>query len=106
MNHRRVVIGSIVAIVLGIILWAVIGPAIVLIGTPTPKTSEDGSWSFFQSYSWLSYPPSNEEISSTISSTYWLGFAVSIIGFCILGAGVIGIILAFAQAPVSKTKQP
>lgn len=87
------VIGSIVAIVIGTMLWLVIGPAVVLIGIPT-RTSEDGRWSFFQAYSWLSYPPSTEEMSSTISSTYWLGFAVSIIGLSIVAAGVAGIILA------------
>ena len=84
------IIGSIVAIAIGTMLWAVIGPAVVLIGRPTPRTSEDNRWSFFQAYSWLSYPPSTEEISST----YWLGFAISIIGLSILVAGVAGIILA------------
>ena len=88
------IIGSIVAIAIGTMLWAVVGPAVVLIGIPTPGTSEDHRWSFFKAYSWLSYPPSTEEISSTMSSTYWLGFAVSIIGLCVLAAGVAGIIVA------------
>ena len=105
MNHSRGVIGSIVAIVLGIILLAVVGPAIVLMGIPTPKTSGDPEWAFFEAYNWLSRGGRAPSIAE-ISSTYWLGFAVSIIGLCILGAGAIGIILAFAQAPVSKPKQP
>ena len=86
------IIGSIVTIAIGSILWAVIGPAVVLIGIPTPRTSEDGRWSFFQAYSWLSHGGRAPSIAE-ISSTYWLGFAVSIIGFCILVAGSIGIIL-------------
>jgi len=85
-------------------LWAVIGPAVVLIGTLTPKNSEDHRWSFFQAHSWLSYPPSNEEISSTISSTYWLGFAFSIIGLSIVAAGVAGIILAAVMEMRAHTK--
>ena len=88
------IIGSIVTIAIGSILWAVIGPAVVLIGIPTPRNSEDNSWPFFQAYSRLSYPPSTEETPSTISSTYWLGLAISVIGLSILVVGVIGIILA------------
>ncbi|MDH5623527.1 MAG: hypothetical protein OEY39_03565 [Candidatus Bathyarchaeota archaeon] len=91
------IIGSIVAIAIGSILWAVIGPAIVLIGIPTPRNHE---WTFFKAYSWLSGPPSIAEVSST----YWLGFAISIIGLSILAAGVIGIILAAVRemrAPAS-----
>jgi len=87
------IIGSIVAIAIGTMLLVVIGPAVVLIGIPTPRTSEDNRWSFFQAYGPLSYPPSTTEIAE-ISSTYWLGFAVSIIGLSILAAGVTGIILA------------
>jgi len=75
-------------------LWLVVGPAVVLMGIPAPGTSEDGRWSFFQAYSWLSYPPSTEEVSSTMSSTYWLGFAVSIVGLSVVAGGVTGIILA------------
>jgi len=93
LKHSRLIIGSIVTIAVGSILWAAIGPAIVLMGIPTPKNSGDHKWSFFQAYGPLSYPPSTTEITE-ISSTYWLGFAVSIIGFCILVAGSIGIILA------------
>ncbi|MHA2315440.1 MAG: hypothetical protein ACXACF_09215 [Candidatus Hermodarchaeia archaeon] len=87
------IIGSIVTIVIGSMVWAVIGPAVVLMGIPTPRTSGDGGWAFFEAYSWLSHGGRAPSIAE-ISSTYWLGFAVSIIGFCILVAGSIGIILA------------
>jgi ammonia channel protein AmtB len=97
------IIGSIVAIAIGTMLWTVVGPAVVMMGNPT-RTSEDHRWSFFQAYSWLSYPPSNEEISSTISSAYWLGFAVSIIGISIVTAGVAGIILAAVIEMCAHTK--
>ena len=99
------IIGSIVAIAIGPILWAVIGPAIVLMGIPTPRTSEDHRWSFFQAYSWLSGPDADDTSIAEISSTHWLGSATSIIGFFVLAAGVMGIILAFVPALVSKTKQ-
>ena len=95
------IIGSIVAIAIGTILWVVIGPAIVLIGMPFPRTSGDYEWASFEAYSWLSGPPSIAEISST----YWLGSAISIIGFLVLAAGVIGIILAFVPVLMSKSKQ-
>jgi len=87
------IIGSIVAIAIGTMLWAVIGPAVVLIGRPTPRTSGDDGWAFFEAYSWLSHGGRAPSIAE-ISSTYWLGFAISIIGLSILVAGVAGIILA------------
>jgi len=87
------IIGSIVAIAIGTMLWAVIGPAVVLIGRPTPRTSEDHRWASFEAYSWLSHGGRAPSIAE-ISSTYWLGFAISIIGLSILVAGVAGIILA------------
>jgi hypothetical protein len=98
------IIGSIVAIAIGTMLWAVVGPAVIMMGSPTPRTSEDHRWYFFQAYSWLSYPPSTEEISPTISSTYWLGFAFSIIGLSIVAAGVAGIILAAVIEMCAHTK--
>jgi hypothetical protein len=99
------IIGIIVAIAIGTMLWVVIGPAVVLIGIPTPRTSEDNRWSFFQAYSWLSGPDADDTSVAEISSTYWLGSAISIIGLSILAAGVIGIILAFVPALMSKSKQ-
>ena len=98
------IIGSIVAIAIGTMLWAVVGPAVIMMGSPTPRTSEDHRWSFFQAYSWLSYPPSTEDISSTTSSTYWLGFAFNIIGLSIVAAGVAGIILAAVMEMRAHTK--
>jgi len=88
-------------IAIGTILWVVIGPAIVLIGIPTARTSGDYEWAPFEAYSWLSGPPSIAEISST----YRLGSTISIIGLSILAAGVIGIILAFVPALMRKSKQ-
>ena len=87
------IIGSIVAILIGSILWAVVGPAVVLIGIPTPRNSGYAEWWFYEAYAWLSHGGRAPSISE-ISSTYWLGFAISIIGLSILVVGVIGIILA------------
>ena len=86
------IIGSIVAIAIGTMLWLVIGPAVVLMGIPT-RTSEDHRWASFEAYSWLSHGGRVPSIAE-ISSTYWLGFAVSIIGLSIFAAGFTGIILA------------
>jgi len=71
-------------------LWAVIGPAVVLMGIPTP---EDHRWASFEAYSWLSHGVRAPSIAE-VSSTYWLGFAISIIGLSILAAGITGIIFA------------
>jgi len=93
LKHSRLIIGSIAAIAIGSILWAVIGPAVVFMGVPTPRNSGYAEWWFYEAYAWLSHGGRAPSISE-ISSTYWLGFAISIIGLSILAAGVIGIILA------------
>jgi hypothetical protein len=87
------IIGSIAAIVIGSILLAIVGPAVVLIGISTPRNSGYAEWWFYEAYAWLSHGGRAPSISE-ISSTYWLGFAISVIGLSILAAGVIGIILA------------
>jgi hypothetical protein len=84
-------IGSIVAIAIGTMLWAIIGPAVVLMGMLIPRISGNHEWASFEAYSWLSHGMRAPSIAE-ISSTYWLGFAISIIGLSILAAGVTGII--------------
>jgi hypothetical protein len=87
---------SILLIAVGSILWAVIGPAIVLAGIPAPRTSGDDKWWFPEAYAWLTHGGRAPSISE-ISSTYQLGFFVGIIGLSVLAAGVIGIILVAAR---------
>jgi len=93
LTYQRLINRSILLIAVGSILWVVIGPAIVLVGIPTPRNSGDDKWWFPEAYAWLSHGGRAPSISE-ISSTYRLGFFVSMIGHSVLAAGVIGIILA------------
>lgn len=106
-------IGSIIAISAGVLLWTVIGPAIMLIGLPSPVVVPiDGvpvdrvpiddrhSWSFFQAYSWLS-----DYSIAQMSSTYRAGLMVSLLGLCFLTGGIVGIVVAFTHPSWRGTKQ-
>ena len=79
MKHRRLLIGSIIAIPIGIILWVIIGPVIALAGI---TSHYEGWWIFGQTV-------------TEVTATYWIGVALSLAGLIILIVGVVGIILAF-----------
>jgi heme/copper-type cytochrome/quinol oxidase subunit 2 len=78
---RAWLIVGVILVFVGLMLWMDVGPTVIFMGIKEEKgvVSVMGS------------PPSLAEISST----YWLGFAISIIGLCILVSGVIGVILTF-----------
>ncbi len=77
-------------------MLAVVGPAVVLMGMFTPRNSGYDKWGSYEDYAWLSHGGRAPSISE-ISSTYWFGFAISVIGLSILVVGVIGIILAVVR---------
>lgn len=79
MKHRRLLIGSIIAIPIGIILWAIIGPIVALAGI---TSRYEGWWIFGRTV-------------TEVTTTYWVGVALSVVGLIILIIGVVGIILAF-----------
>jgi len=79
LKHRRLLVGSIIAIAVGLILWAVIGPVVALAGI---TSHFEGWWIFGQTV-------------TDVTATYWVGVALSIVGLIILVGGVVGIILAF-----------
>lgn len=79
MKHRRLLIGSIIAIPIGIILWAIIGPIVAFAGI---TSHYEGWWIFGQTV-------------TEVTATYWVGVALSLGGLIILIVGVAGIILAF-----------
>lgn len=79
MKHRRLLIGSIIAIPIGIILWVIIGPIVAFAGI---TSHYEGWWIFGQTV-------------TEVTATYWVGVALSIVGLIILIVGVVGIILAF-----------
>lgn len=78
MKHRRLLIGSIIAIPIGIILWAIIGPIIAFAGI---TSHYEGWWIFGQTV-------------TEVTATYWIGVALSLAGLIILISAIFGIILA------------
>jgi len=91
LKRQRLVVGGSLAIAVGSLLWVVVGPAVVLMGAPT--SGRGSQWFFFEAYPWLS---SSYSIAN-ISSTYWLGFALSVIGFAVLVASTLLMILVLAE---------
>lgn len=90
MKHRRLLVGGIIAIPIGIIFWAVIGPTIAFAGI---SSHQEGWWIFGQTV-------------TDITATYWVGVALSILGLIITIAGITGIILAFVLELLDREKQP
>lgn len=88
--------GSIIAVIIGILLWIVVGPAITSMGMVC--NSGDHEWSFFQYYSWLSdynWLDGSEPLNLEVTAVYWVGVLISIIGFFIFATGLIGVTLTF-----------
>jgi hypothetical protein len=77
LKHRRLLVGSIIAIPIGFILWALIGPIVALVGIPSH-------------YGVVPIMGGNE-----VTTTFWVGVALSMVGLIILIIGVVCIILAF-----------
>jgi len=90
MKHRRLFVGSIIAIPVGIIFWAIIGPTIAFAGI---SSHQEGWWIFSQTV-------------TDITATYWVGVALSILGLIIMIAGITGIILVFVLELLDREKQP
>jgi len=90
MKHRRLLVGSIIAIPIGIIFWVIIGPTIAFAGI---STHQEGWWIFSQTV-------------TDITVTYWVGVALSLSGLIITIAGITGIILAFVLELLDREKQP
>lgn len=86
MKHRRLLIGSIIAIPIGFILWAIIGPIIAFAGI---TSHYEGWWIFGQTV-------------TEVTTTYWVGVGLSLVGLIILIVGVVGIILAFVLEILDK----
>ena len=90
MKYRRLLVGSIIAIPVGIIFWAIIGPIVAFAGI---SSHQEGWWIF-------------SETVTDITATYWIGIALSILGLIIMIGGITGIILAFVLELLERGKQP
>lgn len=78
MKHRRLLVGSIIAIPIGVILWVVIGPIVALAGI---TSRYEGWWIFGRTV-------------TEVTATYWVGVVLSIVGLIISIGGIVGIVLA------------
>jgi hypothetical protein len=90
LKHRRLLVGSIIAIPIGVILWVILGPVVAMAGV---SSHEEGWWIFSQTV-------------TDITATYWVGVAISLIGLIVLIAGVTGIIVAFVPELLDRGKTP
>ncbi|MGB9714743.1 hypothetical protein C0199_01780 [Candidatus Bathyarchaeota archaeon] len=93
---KKLQTGSIIAFIIGIPLWIAVGPSIANIGIV--YNSGDHKWSFFQAYSWLSgysWLDGSEPLNVEVTSVYWVGVLISIIGFFVFAVGLIGVTLTF-----------
>jgi len=79
LKHRRLLIGSIITIPIGFILWQIIGPIVALVGV---TSRWEGWWIFGHTV-------------TEVTTTYWIGVTIWVAGLIILIAGVVGLILAF-----------
>lgn len=89
MKHRRLLVGSIVAIPIGLVLWIIIGTTIALAGI---ATHQEGWWIFSQTV-------------TELTTTYWVGLAISLLGLIIVIAGISGIIIAFVLEILDRGKK-
>jgi Ca2+/Na+ antiporter len=80
---QRLRIGSIIAVLIGILLLIVIGPAIT--NTGIVSDSGDHGWYFFKTYSWLI---GSEPLTGEVTAMYWVGISISIIGLFVFAAGL------------------
>ena len=78
MKHRKLLIGSIIAISIGIVLWLVVGPVIAASGVYTYQT---GWWIFSQTH-------------SGTTTAYWAGLTLAVIGLIIVIGGITGITIS------------
>lgn len=89
LKHRKLLIGSIIAIPIGFILWVIIGPVVAFAGI---TSHQEGWWIFSQTV-------------YDVTATFWIGYALSIIGLIILIGGVVGIILAVVLEVLDRQRK-
>ena len=88
MKHRRLLIGSIISIPVGLVLWLIIGTTIALAGI---SSHQEGWWIFSQTV-------------TELTTTYWIGLTITIVGLISVIAGISGIIIAFVLEILDREK--
>lgn len=89
MKHRRLLIGGIIAITLGII-FLIVGPVVAQAGI---SSHFEGWWIFGTTV-------------TDVSATYWVGVTLSLAGLIIVIIGIVGIILSFVLEVLDKSPKP
>jgi len=77
LRRRRLLIGSIITIAIGFILWMIVGPVIAVAGAPSHW---EGWW--------------HVRIVVEYTTLFWVGLIVSAVGLIILVAGLVVAVLA------------
>jgi hypothetical protein len=88
LKHRRLLVGSIIAIPVGVIFWVILGPIVAMSGI---SSHEEGWWIFSRTV-------------TDVTTTYWAGVAISLAGLIVLIAGVTGIVVAFVLELLDRGK--
>ena len=89
-RNRNLLVGSIIAIPIGFILWVIVGPVIAQAGI---SSHFEGWWIFGHNV-------------TDVSTTYWVGVALSMVGVIIVIIGGVGILLAFILEILDKSNKP
>lgn len=89
MKHRKLLVGSVIAIPIGLVLWIIIRTAITLAGI---AALQEGLWIFSQTV-------------IELTTTHWVGLAICILGLIIVIAGTSEIIIAFVLEILDKGKK-
>ena len=90
LRNKRLLIGSIIAIPIGFILWVIVGPVIAQAGI---SSHFEGWWIFGSNV-------------TDISTTYWVGVGLSLVGEIIVIIGGVGIFLALVLEGLDKSNKP
>jgi len=89
-KHRRLLIGSVICIPIGIILWVIVGSTIAMAGI---SSHFEGWWIFGSAV-------------TDVTTTYWVGVAVSMAGLIFLIVGGFGILLAVLLEFLDRQRKP
>ena len=89
MRYIKLLVGSIIAIGVGILLWVLIGPLVAISGI----TSHFEGWWIFG------------ETVTDITPTFWVGVALSAVGVIGMVGGIVGVILSLVLEFLGKKPQ-
>lgn len=78
MRYIRLLVGSIIAIGVGLLLWFLVGPIVAISGV---SSHFEGWWIF-------------GETVTDVTPAFWVGIGLSVIGAVVTVGGVVGVVLS------------